>query len=180
MQKLYWAVQKIYRALQKNLLGSGKLYWAVQNMNWGTQTINTRAARGDWNQLLNYISYFRVWIKNEHWTLDSINQLFDWFIMCWNFGRIPPISWLDDQGSQGVWNWTEVLPFPKFPLGCAPCYWMTINLGSTATNITSGLNEIHATWSGRKYWTLQFRGKKLESWNCEVLQPPVAAGGKAR
>ena len=177
MQKLYWAVQKIYWALQKKLLGSGKLYWAVQNMNWGTQTINTRAARGDWIQLLNYIildcesrmsigqyksTFWLIHHVLEFWT-DPANQLTWWSGL--------PRSLELDRG----------FAVPQVPaLGCAPWYWMTINLGSTATNITSGLNEIHASWSGRKYWTLQCRGKKLESWNCEVLQPPVAAGGKAR
>ena len=97
--------------------------------------------------------------------------------MCWNFGRIPPISWLDDQGSQGVWNWTEVLPFPKLPLGCAPWYWMTINLGSTATNITSGLNEIHASWSSEN---IELYNSKVKSWRvgiarcCSRLWPPEA------
>ena len=114
---------------------------------------------------------------NQEWALDSINQLFDWFIMCWNFGRIPPISWLDDQGSQGVWNWTEVLPFTKFPLGCAPWYWITINLGSTATNINSGLIEFMHRGRGEN---IELYNSEVKSWRvgiarcCSRLWPPEA------
>ena len=176
MQKLYWAVQKIYWALQKKLFGSGKLYWAVQNMNWGTQTINTRAARGDWIQLLNYIildcesrmsigqyksTFWLIHHVLEFWT-DPANQLTWWSGL--------PRSLELDRG----------FAVPQVPSGVRPLILDDNQFGFNGHKHHFGLKWNSCIVVERKYWTLQFQGKKLESWNCEVLQPPVAAGGKAR
>ena len=97
-EKTYWAVQKLSWVVQKilgcakNILGCAKIYWAVQNMNMGTQTIDKRAARGDWNQLLNYLilecesrmsigqyksTFWLIHHVLEFWT-DPANQLTWW------------------------------------------------------------------------------------------------------